>query len=181
MEIHVEQKGTTVKPIIMSTGCCFERCDIQALLEGFGIFSRLQRTVSVFTGPYSTVSGWTFSEPCSTVSARLNARGFTRPCSTVSLYMICVKIFLVVAVIQNVLFFSRVVLFLLSIRFQRDRPYSIVSNRLRPHGFVSVGFAEAQHVYMPCVVIGWHLSLDQHLRATLKQSSALLVQIHRSA
>ena len=37
VEIHVEQKRSAVEPIIMSTCCCFEACDIQILLKGFDI------------------------------------------------------------------------------------------------------------------------------------------------
>jgi hypothetical protein len=47
----------------------------------------------------------------------------------------------------------------------------------RQHRFVGVGFREAQHVYMPGLVIAWHLSLYQHFMGALKQSSALLVKI----
>ena len=42
VEIHVEQKRTAMEPIIMSTCCCFESCDIQILLEGFGIGAIIQ-------------------------------------------------------------------------------------------------------------------------------------------
>ena len=42
VEIHVEQKRTAMEPIIMSTCCCFESCDIQILLEGFGFGAIIQ-------------------------------------------------------------------------------------------------------------------------------------------
>ena len=47
----------------------------------------------------------------------------------------------------------------------------------RQRSSVSVGLSETQHVYMPGLVIAWHLRLYQHFGASLKQSSALLVEI----
>ena len=37
VENQVEPKRTAMEPIIMSTCCCVESCDIQILLQGFGI------------------------------------------------------------------------------------------------------------------------------------------------
>ena len=174
MEVHVKQKGAAVKPIVMSTCCCFERCDIQALLKVVSIFSRRYGIVSRCTGLHSAVGG-------------------RRSNSTFSLYVIFVSLFGESAVIENVLFFSfcRVVtgfvVFILGIRFQADRRYSTVGIRFigrmvgRLPSLVDLRSAESQHVYRPSLVIHWHLGLDQHLWSTLKESSALLVQIHGPA
>ena len=37
VEIHVEQKRTAMEPVIMSTCCCLESCDMQFLLKSFAI------------------------------------------------------------------------------------------------------------------------------------------------
>ena len=37
VEIHVEQKRTAMEPIIMSTCCCVEGCDMQIFFESFVI------------------------------------------------------------------------------------------------------------------------------------------------
>ena len=42
VEVHVPQEFTAVEPIIVSTCCCFKSCDIQILLEGFGIAGIIQ-------------------------------------------------------------------------------------------------------------------------------------------
>ena len=42
VEIHWPQEATAVEPIIVSTCCCFKSCDIQIILEGFGIAAFIQ-------------------------------------------------------------------------------------------------------------------------------------------
>ena len=42
VEVHVPQEFTAVEPIIVSTCCCFKSCDIQIILEGFGIAAIIQ-------------------------------------------------------------------------------------------------------------------------------------------
>ena len=74
-------------------------------------------------------------------------------------------------------------LIIFSISCQGAGPYSTGRIRLigmrsnMQHRFVRVGFSEAEHVYMPGLVIAWHLCLNQHFWTALQQSSALLVKI----
>ena len=79
VEVHVEQKRTAVEPVVMSTSCCFEGCDIQILLESFAII--LVANIG---------HGWSFARPYSSVGVVVDAMGFSRLYSTVSFQVICV-------------------------------------------------------------------------------------------
>ena len=78
VEVHVPQEFTVVEPIIVSTCCCFKSCDIQILLEGFGIAAIIQvlRSLLLILVLY--------------IGDRLR---LNRLCSNVSLQAICVCIF----------------------------------------------------------------------------------------
>ena len=91
VEAHVPQEFTAVKPIIVSTCCCFKSCDIQILLECFSIAAIIQ----VLRGLLLILVLY--------IGDRLR---LNRLCSTVGLQAICVCIFGCPTMIQNVAFFS---------------------------------------------------------------------------
>ena len=90
MEIHGPQELTAVEPIVMSTCCCIEGCDIQILLGGFGAavlitsHRSLLRIVVVVIG---------------------DCLSFNRPYSTVGVYLVCRWMVGCSTVTQNVAFF----------------------------------------------------------------------------
>ena len=85
VEVHAPQELAAVEPIIVSTCCRFESCDIQILLEGFGIAAIIQRLRGLL---HTLLIG--IGRRYSTGDTALRAMGFSRLYSTGSLQVICV-------------------------------------------------------------------------------------------
>ena len=103
VEIYLPQEITAVEPIIVSTCRCFERCDIQIILQGFDIAAIIQGLRNMLLILVVDVNDrFGLNRQYSTVGIDLNAMRFRRLRMSGRLQMIGVCIFGGSTVMQNV-------------------------------------------------------------------------------